>query len=209
MIALLTDFHTSDGVGLVRAVMKQTNPKSELVDLYNFVRPFAIRSGAWILRQDYSFFPKGTVFFCVVDPGVGGARKCIAVKTTNYYFVGPDNGLIHPAASADKIVKVVGLPIPKDASKTFHGRDVFAPAAAKLDAGIAIDKLGKQTSSIQQLDLGSNNGHGEIVLIEHYGNIVTNIPVVSKKSSYDVVLGHFKKNLKFHSEVQKALLVAG
>jgi len=204
MIALLTDFHTSDGIGQVKGVMKSVNPNADIQDLYNFVAPFMIRSGAWVLLQGYKFFPKWTIFYCVVDPEVGGERKCIAIKTKNYFFVGPDNGLMYPAASEDGIKTIIELLIPQDAAKTFHGRDVFAPAAAKLDSGIKIEILGKGLQSLQKLSVRSSGGSGEIMLIEHYGNIVTNIPLGEKKSSYSVSCGSSKKNLNFHTTYSEA-----
>ena len=111
VIALLTDFDGSDGLGVVKGVIYSICQSAKIVDLYNNVEPFQVRSGAWILLQDYKYFPKCTIFYAVVDPGVGGSRRCIAIKTTNYYFVGPDNGLIYPAASKDGIEFVVELPI--------------------------------------------------------------------------------------------------
>ena len=119
MIALLTDFHISDGLGLAKGVMKSVNPEADILDLYNFVAAFKVRSGAWVLLKDYKYFPKGTVFYCVVDPGVGTARKAVAIKTTNYFFVGPDNGLMFPAASEDKIERIVELDV-SSSSKTFE-----------------------------------------------------------------------------------------
>lgn len=203
MIALLTDFHTSDGIGQAKGVMKTIHPATEIMDFSNFVEPFKVRSGAWILLTGYNYFPKGTVFYCVVDPGVGSKRKAIAIQTRNYFFVGPDNGLMYPAASEDGIVEAVELPVHETASKTFHGRDVFSPAAAKLDKGDIIGTLGKKLAQLKQLDLGSSNGSGEVVLIEHYGNVVTNIPPTGKES-YDASCGNFKKNLKFHATYEEA-----
>ncbi len=204
MIALLTDFEYGDGLGVVKGVIKTVNPKAEIVDLYNHVENYSVRSGAWLLLSDYKYFPEGTVFCCIVDPGVGGSRKAIAVKTENYCFVGPDNGLMHPAAAADGIRKIVGLPIPDGASKTFHGRGVFAPAAAKLDNGVKIEGLSNEVKHMRNLDVGSSSGFGEIVLIDHYGNIATNL-VSSGKESYGVSCGDFKKNLKFHSTYEEAI----
>ncbi len=203
MIALLTDFEYGDGLGVVKGVIKTINPKAEIVDLYNYVESYKVRSGAWLLLSDYKYFPKGTVFCCIVDPGVGGRRKAIAVKTANYSFVGPDNGLMCPAATADGIRKIVELPIPDGASKTFHGRDVFAPAAAKIDSGVRIEGLGAEASQLQRLDVGSSGGCGEIVLIDHYGNITTNVGS-SGREGYGVSCGDFKKNLKFHSTYEEA-----
>ncbi|MEK6853808.1 MAG: SAM-dependent chlorinase/fluorinase, partial [Nanoarchaeota archaeon] len=208
VIALLTDFDGSDGLGLVKGVILSTNPDAKIVDLYNNVEPFQVRSAAWILLQDYKFFPKGTIFYAVVDPGVGGRRRCIAVKTRNYCFVGPDNGLIYPAASDNGIETVVEIPVPETASKTFHGRDVFAPAAAKLEKGVKIEKLGMilDKNSVRQLQFTSGNGEGEVVVIEHYGNIITNITAtaVVKNKKLAVKVGSYKNNLNYYETYEKA-----
>ncbi|MBI3036900.1 SAM-dependent chlorinase/fluorinase [Candidatus Woesearchaeota archaeon] len=208
VIALLTDFDGSDGLGLVKGVIYDNCPHAKIVDLYNDVEPFQVRSGAWILLQDYKYFPKGTIFYAVVDPGVGGKRRCVAVKTKNYYFAGPDNGIIYSAATEDGIEIVVELQVPATASKTFQGRDVFAPAAAKLEKGIAIEKLGKKTdkNSMRQLRFASGNGEGEIVVVEHYGNIVTTIkPFLQQlKKPYKVECGNFKNNLNYHETYEEA-----
>ena len=208
VIALLTDFDGSDGLGLVKGVMLSICHDAKIVDLFNNVQPFQVRSGAWILLQDYKYFPKGTIFYAVVDPGVGGKRRCVAVKTMNYYFVGPDNGLIFPAASDDGIEAAVELPIPPSASKTFQGRDVFAPAAAKLERGIAIEKVGKKVdkNSLRQLQFMSGNGEGEVVGIEHYGNIITNITATAaaKNKKLAVKVGSYENNLNYRETYEEA-----
>ncbi len=208
VIALLTDFDGSDGLGLVKGVIYSICPEAKIVDLYNNVQPFQVRSGAWILLQDFKYFPRDTIFYAVVDPGVGGIRRCIAVKTKNYYFVGPDNGLIYPAAADDGIETVVELPIPGTASKTFHGRDVFAPAAAKLEKGTKLESLGKaaDNNSLQQLKFNSSETEGEVVAIEHYGNIVTNILATAavKNKKLAVKAGGYKNNLNHHETYEQA-----
>lgn len=212
VIAMLTDFDGSDGLGLVKGVMLSICPDAKIVDLYNDVQPFQVRSGAWVLLQDYKYFPKGTIFYAVVDPGVGGRRSAVAVRTKNYFFVGPDNGLMFPATAADGVEAVVELPVPATASKTFHGRDVFAPAAAKLEKGISINELGSiiDKNSLHKLELRNTNGEGEVVIIEHYGNIVTTIKSLpqqqqqQRKNSYKVECGSYKNNLNYHETYEQA-----
>lgn len=210
VIAMLTDFDGSDGLGMVKGVVYTICPEAKIVDLYNNIEPFQVRSGAWILLKDYKYLPKGTVFYAVVDPGVGGRRRCVVVKTRNYYFVGPDNGLIFPAATDDGIEAVVDLPVPETASKTFHGRDVFAPAAAKLERGIPLRQLGKivNAESLQQLKFNATESEGEVVVIEHYGNIVTTISKPQprqRKASYKVECGSYKNNLNYHETFEEAV----
>lgn len=202
-IALLTDFDSSNSVGLVKAVMLGTHPKATIVDLCHNVQPFNVRSGAWILLHDYRYFPKGTVFFAVVDPGVGGRRRCVAVRTRNYFFAGPDNGLVYPAANDDGIEEVIELPVPQTATKTFHGRDVFAAAAAKLDAGTELLSLGKKSGMLQQLDVNAHDGNGEVMVVEHYGNIVTNI-AAADKANFSVECGSYKRILNYHGAYEEA-----
>jgi len=203
MIVLLTDFHTSDSLGVVKGVIKSINPKAEIMDFHNFVEPFNVKSAAWILFHDYKYFPRGTIFYCVVDPGVGSARKAVAVKTTNYFFVGPDNGLMFQATAEDGTEKIVQLDT-SSASKTFHGRDVFAPAVARLERREDISELGSSMSYLEHLSTTSNNREGDVMLIEHYGNIVTNVKPLKNKSSYEVICNNFKKNLKFHQTYSEA-----
>src|SRR3989344_5807694 len=110
MIVILTDFGNSEYVGVMKGVIYSTNPNSKIVDLYNFVNPQNVKEGAWILYNNYKYFPKNTIFLCVVDPGVGSKRQCLAIKTKNYFFVGPDNGLMYKAATEDKLIAAVKLP---------------------------------------------------------------------------------------------------
>ncbi len=197
MIALLTDFNGSDGLGVVKGVMKSVAPNADIVDFCNSISPFQVKSAAWVLLNGYRYFPKGSIFYCVVDPGVGGKRRAIAIKTTNYYFVGPDNGLMYSAASEDGVERVVELST-EGAAGTFHGRDVFAPAAAMLEKGEPITSLGREAENLQRLMVTSNSREGEVVLIEHYGNVITNIKPLKSKGSYEVACGKFRKDLSCH-----------
>jgi len=203
MIVLFTDFQTSDGIGLVKGVIKSIHKEAEILDYHHFVAPFQVRSGAWILHQGYKFFPEGTIFYAVVDPGVGGKRRAIVVKTKNYYFVAPDNGLVYPAAVEDGIESVVELAT-KGSSATFEGRDVFAPAAARLEAGEDMESLGPVIKNIAKIEVDADHVEGEIMIIEPYGNIVTNIPKTGNKTTYKVVCGKFEKNLKFYRTFSSA-----
>jgi len=154
-IALLTDFGTQDTyVGVMKAVMLGINPAAQFIDLTHEIRPQNVRQAALVLLNTYRYCPPGTVFLTVVDPGVGGGRKPIAVRAGDYSFVAPDNGLLsyvldelpekHIVELTEKhIVELTNsayrLPT---VSHTFHGRDVFAPAAAHLAAGVPLESLG-------------------------------------------------------------------
>lgn len=196
MIAILTDFGNAEYLGVMKGVVYSVNQNSKMVDLYNFVNPQNIMEASWILYKNYKYFPKATVFLCVVDPGVGSKRQCLAIKTKNYYFVGPDNGLMYKAAFEDKIISVVELPV-KNASMTFHGRDIFANAAAYLEKGADIERLGQKTAIKTKLDFYLKGREGQIVRIDNFGNIITNLSSLNK-SSYKARARNFNKKLNFY-----------
>ena len=185
MISLLTDFGTRDWfAGVLKGVIAQTC-RSQVLDVTHEIPSGNVSAAAYVLRQSYACFPRGTVHLAVVDPGVGGPRMPIAIQTKNYYFVGPDNGLLSWAAARDGVRQIRRLANEKfrrrPASQTFHGRDIFAPAAAWLSRGEPIARLGPVAGSIIELPLPplrpSRGGwEGRIVYIDHFGNAITNIP---------------------------------
>ncbi|HEU5349340.1 MAG TPA: SAM-dependent chlorinase/fluorinase, partial [Ktedonobacterales bacterium] len=147
LIALLTDFGTADGYpGVMKGVILGIAPGTSLVDLTHEIPPQDVRAAAWVLHTAWRFFPEGSIFLCVVDPGVGSARYPIALQASGRIFVGPDNGLFSYVLAESGDARVVALENPRyiqaNRSTTFHGRDVFAPAAAWLAAGVAIEELG-------------------------------------------------------------------
>ena len=185
LIALLTDFGLTDAyVGIMKGVILNITPRVRIVDITHQVPAHAIGPAALVLKNSYRYFPKGTIFIVVVDPGVGSQRAAIAVKTKNYYFVGPDNGLMYPAASGDGIRKVVLL---DDAtwhlpgrSRTFHGRDIFAPVAAHLAKGVKIADIRSVRTAMSAFQipapcLRKNMLRGVLLYCDRFGNIVTNI----------------------------------
>jgi hypothetical protein len=196
IIALLTDFGVQDNfVGVMKGVMLTINPGVQLIDITHEVKPQNIRRAAFLLWGSYSFFPKGTIFLVVVDPGVGSKRSPLAIKTKNYYFVGPDNGVLSLAAEADTIEKGVSLEnkhyFLKNISSTFHGRDIFAPSAAYLSRGVPISSLGKDKRKIKKIFFPQpqkRNGRliGELIYVDRFGNLITNI---KKKVLYDFLNG--------------------
>ena len=189
MIVTLTDFGISEYLGVMRGVIFSIFSEARVVDLFNAVSPQCIKEGAWVLLQNYKCFPKNSIFLCVVDPGVGSNRQAVVVKTNNYFFVGPDNGLMFPAAEDDGVVEVIEIDIDKmglDAvSKTFHGRDIFARVAGFLEAGENYESFGKKTILESELKFFLNEQKGEVVRIDVFGNIITNIPSL-KKDEYTV-----------------------
>ena len=213
MIAILSDFQDSEYLGIMKGVIYTIKSDSQIVDLNNRIIPQNIKEGSWILLNSYKYFPKNTIFLCVVDPGVGTKRNPIAIKTKNYFFVGPDNGLMYPAAHKDKIMDTIKLKKDKNVSKTFHGRDIFAKAAAKLDNMVNMKKLGSKTNIKSKLNFYLKNRIGEIVRIDSFGNIITNLRPLNK-NSYTIFYNNIIKKLNFYETYNKAqdnelFLIAG
>jgi S-adenosylmethionine hydrolase len=197
MIVLLTDFGMSEYAGVMRGVIYSICPDAQVVDLTHSVSPQSIREGAWILLQSYKYFPQGTVFVSVVDPGVGTARDAVIVVTKNYIHVAPDNGLVFPAATDDGIERVHRILIDEGISKTFHGRDVFAKAGAYHEAGT----LGVMATELkpgldEALVFHLEGREGEVVRLDKFGNIISNIPPL-EKDKYIVSIRNEKRELPF------------
>lgn len=186
ILTLTTDFGTRDGyVAAMKGVMLGINPDLKLVDVAHEVAAHDIMEGAFILRNVAASFPAGTVHLAVVDPGVGSNRKPIAMKYRNQLFVGPDNGLFSLVLSGHSADQVVELDQPRfwrqeKVSATFHGRDIFAPIAARLASGLSLSSAGSPTDSMQSLHwalpISDDQGiQGWIVHIDRFGNCITNI----------------------------------
>ncbi|HIE12719.1 MAG TPA: hypothetical protein EYP63_04735 [Desulfotomaculum sp.] len=187
-VVLLTDFGWDVYVGVMKEVILSACPTAQVIDLAHHITPQNVREAAWFLMVSYPCFPQGSVFVAVVDPGVGSARKALAVEAGGYYFVGPDNGLLYPAAANAGVKRVVELEIPEGASLTFHGRDVFAPAAARLACGTPFADLGRPGNLSVRLDFYLSGREGEVVTIDRFGNVITNLPPLPGCSGYDVTL---------------------
>jgi hypothetical protein len=184
-IAILTDFGLDDNfVGVMKGVILKINPRARIVDISHNVAFHDIAQAAFLLRSSYRYFPHQTIFLVVVDPGVGSKRAAIIIRSKNYFFVGPDNGVLSLAAYVDGIRKIVKIKnkryFLKPFSSTFHGRDVFAPIAAYLSKGVSLDSFGQTLNSITQIDISlprisKNILHGRIIYIDRFGNLITNI----------------------------------
>lgn len=184
-IALLTDFGWEDIYpGVMKGVIASVNPAAHAIDLTHSVLPQNIIQGAFLLYGSYRYFPAGTVFCTVVDPGVGSSRKALAVRTTDYCFLGPDNGILAPAAFDNGVREIVQLTdrgfFLDTVSSTFHGRDVFAPAAAHIAKGVDPADMGETVEKMVRLDFGrfdpSQSFHEVMVLhVDTFGNIILDI----------------------------------
>lgn len=188
VIALLTDFGLDDGYGgILKGVMLGIAPNAQLIDITHTIAPQQVASGAWILATSYRYFPSGTVFACIVDPGVGSMRRPLALHAGDWFFIGPDNGLLSYVLQEQAVHAVVTLSnstyqLPHR-SATFHGRDIFAPAAAHLAAGVALHDLGPLIDpamlhrlTIREAARSESTVTGRVTHIDTYGNIITNIP---------------------------------
>ena len=196
MIVLLTDFGLGEYVGVMKAVIYNINPNATIVDLCHDISPQNIIEASWILKNNYSYFPDGSVFCCVVDPGVGSGRKAIAVKTKRSYFVAPDNGLFWETLNEQDIMEIRELEVPENASRTFHGRDLFAKAAAEIDLG-GFERLGQKIETIEKFQFHLKGREGIVVRIDRFGNIITNI-TSSHKETYSVETADNKYQMNFH-----------
>ena len=185
IVAIITDFGLRDGyVGAMKGVMLGIDPGLRLVDVSHRIERHDIVSAALMLGHLVSYFPKGTVHLAVVDPGVGSERRALAAETEDFFFVGPDNGLFTVALQRYPPLKVVAIEpsdyLPARRSDTFHGRDVFAPVAAHCAAGVPLKRFGRPADGIRTIDIPASRRdggtlQGQIIAVDHFGNLVTNI----------------------------------
>jgi S-adenosylmethionine hydrolase len=187
MITLTTDFGLKDPyTAEIKGVIYTINPNAKIIDITHGVDKFDTRIGAFMLASATPYFPDGSVHVAIVDPGVGTDRLAIVVQTKKALFVGPDNGILMLAAQQQQgIEHIYELTNPKfrlpKVSKTFHGRDIFAPAAAYLESGILAAEFGAEvthpiTPSFTSVESKKGVLNGEILYIDSFGNVVTNIP---------------------------------
>ncbi len=185
VISFITDFGTRDNfVGVMKGVILTINPEAALVDITHEITPHCVSEASFLLERSYRFLPPGSVHVVIVDPGVGGSRRPIAVRADKHFFVCPDNGLLtHVLAGVSEfearllenkdflLVKI---------SNSFHGRDMFAPVAAYISKGVPFEKFGPRIADPVMLPLDRPFTKqdcliGTVVYIDHYGNLVTNI----------------------------------
>src|SRR2546422_2728542 len=185
VIALLTDFGTRDHyAGAMKGVILGICPDATLVDLSHDIPPHDVMTASLELAAGYKYFPAGTIFLVVVDPGVGSARRGIAAEAGEYRFVAPDNGVLTAVFNELPPKRTVELTERRYArptvSRTFEGRDRFAPAAAWIAKGVELSALGRPAGSIQRLSLPqptatSEQLTGEVLRVDRFGNLITNI----------------------------------
>jgi len=185
IITLTTDFGTRDPfVGAMKGVILGIHPEARIVDIAHEIPPQDVREAAFVLRETCPYFPEGTIHVAVVDPGVGSARRAIVVETERYRFVGPDNGVFGWVCEAEAVRRVVAITnrdlMQPEVSATFHGRDVFAPAAAYMSKGVDVSAFGPEVSDWVRLDFPKpkiEGGRllGQVVRVDRFGNAITNV----------------------------------
>lgn len=202
IITLTTDFGYKDPfVGEMKGVILSINPSVTLTDITHGIEPHNIAEGAFVIGSSCRYFPIGTIHIAVVDPGVGSERRAIIMEADGHYFVGPDNGIFSYVMSFSARVKVAHITeekyfLSKD-SPTFQGRDIFAPAAAWLSRGIALEEFGCIIKDYGKFEIPApevkkDGISGEVIYIDGFGNAVTNI----KKSDLSEFGGRFYVKVK-------------
>jgi len=185
LIALITDFGLKDWfVGTMKGVIQKIAPDTSVIDLTHGIPAGDIRAGAFALAAASQYFPSGTIYVGVVDPGVGGERAGLIIETENGYFIGPDNGLFSYALRGERLKSIRKIQNPRfqlaNVSQTFHGRDVFAPVAAHISRGVPLSQFGTRVHDFEQLDwpeikITATGLRGQVVYIDHFGNAITNV----------------------------------
>jgi len=228
LIALLTDFSWHNWyLGVMKGVIKGINPDVRVVDLCHDVSSQDVREGSFILSNSFGYFPRGTIFLCVVDPGVGTKRKNIVVQTEDHYFVAPDNGILSSIFEKAKVEKVIQVEpgeytLPVKGS-TFFGRDVFAPIAAHLSRGTKPAEMGEELASVLIVPALKPflNKMGEVlgraVYVDAFGNIITNIEEEYLRPIYPEGLEQVKIRLagrtikgvgRYYAQGEEGMLIA-
>jgi S-adenosylmethionine hydrolase len=203
LITLTTDFGLQDAfVGVMKGVIAGINAQAHVIDLTHDIPAQNILAGALTLRHSVAYFPTGTIHVAVVDPGVGSARLPLLIECGGSYFIGPDNGVLSLAIGGREPSAIRSLANPayhlQPASATFHGRDIFAPAAAHLSRGVPPSEFGEKLPTFRRLTLplaahGPREIIGEIIYIDHFGNLFTNIEERDLKgladTRHDIIIG--------------------
>ena len=187
LITLTTDFGQADHfAGTVKGVILSIAPRARIVDITHEIAPFEVNEGAFVIAQAWRYFPKGAIHVVVVDPGVGSARRPILAEAAGHYFIAPDNGVLSMIYdTARHEVRVISNPklMRKEVSRTFHGRDVFAPAAAHLARGVPPARFGKtirdyvRSFLIKPTRLSRTVWGGTILKVDRFGNLITNLHI--------------------------------
>lgn len=184
-VILCTDFGiTSPFVGEMKGVISSINPSVKIIDFCHDIPPFSVKTASFLIKKSKKYFPKDSVWVCVVDPGVGSSRKGIVVKTAEEeIFVGPDNG-IFSTLNIEKVFEIKNRNyMLEEISNTFHGRDIFAPVSAYISSGIPLEDIGpeldKNTLVYIDIEPKSDGSEiiGEVIYVDRFGNIISNVEI--------------------------------
>jgi S-adenosylmethionine hydrolase len=217
VISLLTDFGLADTyVGQVKGAILSIAPSATIVDLSHAIPPQDIAAGAFALWSAVDGFPRGSIHIAVVDPGVGSRRRGVALRTARGDIcVGPDNGLLVPAAERlGGIEHAVELTQPRywrpNPSSSFHGRDVFGPVGGHLSLGVPLEALGPPVADLLQLHLAEPTGNvGVVIHVDTYGNLVTNFPAATLPERFHVrIAGRLVPHVEYYAAVEPGALLA-
>ncbi|MGI8467274.1 MAG: SAM hydrolase/SAM-dependent halogenase family protein [Pyrinomonadaceae bacterium] len=217
IITLLTDFGTRDYfVGAMKGVILSVNENASIVDITHEIAPQNIRAAAFTLKNYYKNFLQGTIHVCVVDPGVGSNRRAILVETEDYCFVAPDNGLLSFVLAEQENFRAFELNNTEffhyPVSQTFHGRDIFAPVAAHLSNGVLPEELGTEIDDLATFEISVPRAVGEtkieveIIHIDHFGNLVTNLKAEDLPEKFYLEAGEnrIERHQRFFTEAEKS-----
>ncbi|MDQ3798885.1 MAG: SAM-dependent chlorinase/fluorinase [Acidobacteriota bacterium] len=230
-ITLLTDFGTRDYfVGAMKGAILSVNPQASVIDITHEIPPQDVSAAAFTLANYYKNFPPKTIHVCVVDPGVGSARRAILLETADYFFLAPDNGLLSfvfdevgngeneppsPSPLSPRGFRVFELTNEKyfaaEVSRTFHGRDVFAPVAAHLSNGIAPESFGNEIDDFVKFEnpqprkISETETQAEIIHIDRFGNLVTNLKTEDLPAEFTLEVNEtrIEKHREFYAEAGK------
>lgn len=214
IVTLLSDFGDVYPASM-KGVILSIDPSAKIIDISHSIPPHDVRTGAFVLMTCVRYFPSGTVHIAVVDPGVGTKRRPVAIRARSlenvvHFFIGPDNGILIPAARSLGEFEVYEiknedlLRSDNNISDTFHGRDIFAPVGAHILKGSDIRSVGNRIHDFIDMDFGENQIErknvlirGKIIFIDSFGNIITNIPEEKVEFKSGDILGIGKKRIKF------------
>ena len=214
IITLTTDFGLDDNfVGVMKGVILSINPNVRIVDINNNITPHDIYSAAFNITSSYKYFPKGTIHMVIVDPGVGSDRLPIIVEADGHYFIGPDNGVftfIYKAGKYEVFLISNEEHFLETVSRSFHGRDVFSPVAARLSMSGDPGMFGKQINNPEMIEVSvpeeTDTGLiGEVVYVDRFGNMITNIEN-ERTGLSDMVIVDNKYKLKISASYNKGKL---
>jgi S-adenosyl-L-methionine hydrolase (adenosine-forming) len=185
IITLTTDFGLSDPyVAMMKGVILSINPAAKIIDISHLIGAGSVSQAAALIQDTHSYFPQGTIHVAVVDPGVGTERRLLALEVKSHFFVGPDNGVFWPLLMNDQRSRLIHLTETRyflpHVTKTFHGREIFAPVAAYLSLGVPLESMGMSAKDPVELFLPApyqdeNVLCGQILRVDNFGNLITNI----------------------------------